>query len=296
MGDVTDRLAKQFDAIPGGGLVRGLSSPSDTGMVRVVHISDTHNLHHRVVLPPGDLLLHTGDIVGNYGRDGFDAVAELTSFLDWLGARAGQFKHVVFCAGNHDTVLDTAAYGHEPHCESARALLKAFLEKHRNVRYLENSGTVVLGLRIWGTPLCPSRLETQGQRYYSNAFERKEAERRAVFAAIPDNLDILMTHPPPMDNDLADKGACPALSRALRGKADAGTAPRLVAFGHCHRTFGVTADVTADGKAVTTLYMNAAQDRLIQVDEGGGGTALVCDLAVPASNLETERGLRLRSQ
>lgn len=187
--------------------------------VGVVHILDTHNCHDRVVLPPGDLLLHTGDIVGNYGRDGFDPVAELASFLDRLSVRAGEFKHVVFCAGNHDMVLDTAADGHELHCENARALLaKAFLERHQNVRYLENSGTVVLGLRIWGTPLGPSRLEPQGQRCYSNAF----AERRAASAAIPDNLDILMTHPPPMDNDLADNGACPALPRPLRGMADAG--------------------------------------------------------------------------
>ena len=56
----------------------------------------------------------------------------------------------------------------------------------------------------------------------------------------------------------------------------------------------MAADVTADGKAVTTLYMNAAQDRLIQVDEGGDGTALVCDLAVPASTFKIERGPRLR--
>jgi hypothetical protein len=52
----------------------------------VVHISDTHNFHNYIALPhDGDLLLHTGDMVGNYNANyEIDVVSQFKDFLDWI--------------------------------------------------------------------------------------------------------------------------------------------------------------------------------------------------------------------
>jgi UDP-2,3-diacylglucosamine pyrophosphatase LpxH len=55
----------------------------------------------------GDVLIHAGDIVGNYGK-GYDIVSDLRSFVAWLQRVAPSYEHVVFIAGNHDTLLDCA--------------------------------------------------------------------------------------------------------------------------------------------------------------------------------------------
>ena len=74
------------------------------GLVRFVHVSDTHHHHETVTLPAGDVLLHTGDAVGNYGKQ--NVSEHFTDFLKWINKVAKKYKHVVFIAGNHDIQLD----------------------------------------------------------------------------------------------------------------------------------------------------------------------------------------------
>ncbi len=63
--------------------------------------------------------------------------------------------------------------------------------------YLENSGIEYKGIKIYGTPVLPSRFERFNEIYYSRAFERTEKVRKEIYNKIPENLDILMTHSPP---------------------------------------------------------------------------------------------------
>ena len=70
-------------------------------------ISDTHSYHSRMELPAGDVLIHGGDIVGNYGKE-YDIAADMRSFVSWLYKVAPRYTEVVFVAGNHDTLLDPA--------------------------------------------------------------------------------------------------------------------------------------------------------------------------------------------
>ena len=65
--------------------------------VRFVFCSDTHAHHDSVYLPPGDVLLHAGDAVGNYGDK--DVREHFRRFVAWLTAMAGRYEHVVFIAG-----------------------------------------------------------------------------------------------------------------------------------------------------------------------------------------------------
>ena len=57
-------------------------------MMRIVLISDTHGLHHRMPhLPDGDLLIHAGDCT-NRGAD-----QEVAEFLEWF-ARLAELPRV----------------------------------------------------------------------------------------------------------------------------------------------------------------------------------------------------------
>ena len=70
--------------------------------MRLVLISDTHGLHHRMPpLPDGDILVHASDFM-NAGYD----PQELISFNLWLGEQPFQYR--VVCAGNHDRLFENA--------------------------------------------------------------------------------------------------------------------------------------------------------------------------------------------
>jgi hypothetical protein len=203
-GRVGKMLEQQVGALSAPLCVRGAARPS--GTVRVVHCSDTHNMHGLVYMPDGDILVHTGDAVGNYGDrvrwgttespnvmefetdestvcvvlqevsagnecgDTHNLYLILTlstlaqdinehfrSFCDWLRAQATRYMHVIFIAGNHDTLLDGAEY------DDTRAK-QMVAELPENVVYLENSGVELMGVRFWGSPVTPSRLELMGKR------------------------------------------------------------------------------------------------------------------------------------
>lgn len=68
-------------------------SPS-TSAIRLVCISDTHT-HKPASLPPGDVLIHAGDLT----NDG--SVAEIQDQVDWLSSLP--YKHKLVICGNHDS-------------------------------------------------------------------------------------------------------------------------------------------------------------------------------------------------
>ena len=147
-------------------------------------------------VPGGDVLIHAGDIVANYGK-GYDIAGDLRSFVNWLQRISPAYKDVVFIAGNHDTLLDPDCR-HAEH-EAARRMFRSELPP--NVTYIENRSCDVMGgrLRIWGSPVTECRQESIGKRYYSNAFERPRVERARLYDTIPDDgsVDIVLTHGPP---------------------------------------------------------------------------------------------------
>src|SRR5271157_2083754 len=68
--------------------------------MRIVFISDTHDLHERMLtpVPDGDILIHAGDATG-MGR-----MHEIAAFGAWF--RHLPHKHKVFVAGNHDWLFE----------------------------------------------------------------------------------------------------------------------------------------------------------------------------------------------
>jgi hypothetical protein len=264
------RIAQQLGRLP-----RPLLLPSTppSEKVRFVCVSDTHHMHQQIAMPLGDVLLHAGDFIGNYGKGDKVLFAHLEDFLSWVVACSTQYALVVLIAGNHDTLLDAACY---PQHTNVREKFLAALPK--NVAYLENSGVTHRGLTIWGTPVSASRLEREGQRFYSDAFERTAAERVAAYAGIPEACDVLLTHTPPrgMLGGTQHSDECLA-ERLQRGLA---RPPRYHVFGHDHDFYG--AGSYPGNKE--TICLNAAQaGHLRKSKQWAAGCPIVFDVGVAGS-------------
>jgi len=135
--------------------------------MRIVCIADTHGLHRQLEVPPGDLLIHAGDFTF-YSKP----PSIVSDFDDWLGSLP--HRHKVVVPGNHEFALE------EP--EDRGAIANAIL--------LVDSGVQVEGMKIWGSPVIP---------LYGGAFGMsRAADRKRHWARIPEGLDILGTHGPPL--------------------------------------------------------------------------------------------------
>ena len=101
--------------------------------MKIVAISDTHGLHDQLVLPKGDMLVHTGDVSGR-GR-----INEVIEFLNWF--KKQDFKYKVFIAGNHDFFFERT---------EAEQVAEIIPDE---VHYLNDSGVTIEGISIWGSPI-----------------------------------------------------------------------------------------------------------------------------------------------
>ncbi len=189
--------------------------------MRIVCISDTHNLCEGMSIPEGDLLIHAGDLT----RRG--SLSEVARAHGWIAGLP--HPHKVVIAGNHD-------YAFEREPAEARALMTG-------VTYLEDEETAVGALRIYGSPWQPW--------FCDWAFNlRRGPAIRERWEMIPAGIDVLITHGPPVGHG----------GRTVRG-GDAGCAdlldavrrvrPQLHVFGHIHEGYGRT---EADG----TVFVNAS--------------------------------------
>jgi predicted phosphodiesterase len=190
---------------------KGSANPSKLAIVRdhllIVFLSDTHLLQNELSVPLGDILVHCGD-ASFMGRDN---VAE---FGDWLGELPHPYK--IYVPGNHDA-----------------AFAKSRLT---NATVLINEGVEIAGLKFWGTPI-----NSVGPAFRVSSAE----ERRRIFAASPDDTDVLVTHAAPYAVLDAHGG-----DQELRAAVDR-VQPIIHSFGHIHA-----------GPATTTigntLFINAA--------------------------------------
>lgn len=198
----------------------GKRKPDSIRIIRVVIISDTHERHGEIQVPAGDVLIHCGDLT-IFSK----STAAIRDFNDWLGARPHPRKIVV--PGNHDFAFEK---------QGGRDLITEAV-------VLINEGFEVDGLRIWGSPVTPMR----GGAFGISA----EQERTKIFARIPDDTDILITHGPPfglLDQSVnsGEHIGCRQLLGAVRR-----VKPRIHAFGHVHGAYGTKS-------AFGTLFVNAA--------------------------------------
>lgn len=186
--------------------------------LQICFISDTHGDHKEIPiesLGEGDILIHAGDI-SDVGKE-----SQVRNFLNWFSSIKG-YKHKVFIAGNHDFLFER-----QPN------LGNMVLSMYNDITYLQDSSTIIKGIKLYGTPWQPE--------FYNWAFNlpRNGIQLQHVWSKIPEDTDILITHGPPkmildkVNASSPDNLGCPLLmDRVLEVK------PTIHTFGHIHGGYG----------------------------------------------------------
>lgn len=208
-----------------------------TQVIKIVIISDTHTHHRNLTLPDGDILIHCGDF-SNHPTSRHDYL----DFNLWLGKQ--QFKHRLVVAGNHEVGMPT-----DP---------QAFKSLIPNAICLFDEAVNIEGITIYGSQGIPSRSFWYRAKYgaYNNPIEK--------WAAIPLNIDILITHTPPRyvldygkhKRGYWHEGDVVLLTRVLEIK------PKIHCYGHNHDQPGVMKFCSGDTNS-SIYFINAAMAKNI---------------------------------
>jgi len=185
--------------------VHGDGSPRS---VTIAIASDTHELEKEIEVPDADVFIHCGDFT-MFSR----SVRAIREFNDWLGELPHRDRIIV--PGNHDAFLENP---------TNRKLIS-------NATILINEGVEIEGgLRIWGTPNTPV-----GPGFWVPSAE----ERRRIYARIPSETDVLISHGPP--RGILDHAPGSSFHAGDQELLDAVTRvkPRLHVFGHIHGAYGI---------------------------------------------------------
>eukprot|EP01090_Pellita_catalonica_P023765 TRINITY_DN9964_c0_g1_i1.p1 TRINITY_DN9964_c0_g1~~TRINITY_DN9964_c0_g1_i1.p1 ORF type:complete len:208 (-),score=28.20 TRINITY_DN9964_c0_g1_i1:42-572(-) len=141
-------------------------------------------------------------------------------------------KLIIFIAGNHDTTL-----------ESVPKLAELLLT---NCVYLRDElYTITPTIKIYGSPWQPW--------FHAWAFNIKsEADRAKIYAKVPDDVQILLTHGPPakhcsLNVNKHECGCQPLLTCVERVK------PKFHVFGHVHEAYGKSSNESTTFLNVSSL-------------------------------------------
>ena len=179
--------------------------------MKAIAVSDTHNDHHKIIVPDGDFFIFAGDATINGTYD------ELADFFKWVRDLPHRYK--VITAGNHDAMLQDHAYK-----------FTKFLDA--NTVYLDNEGAEMGGYRFYASPNVP--------RTGAQSFGREKGQSaRSVYRHIPADTQILVTHTPP--RSILDKPGdkdiqlgCPDLIHKVNQLKHL----KAHIFGHIHSSHG----------------------------------------------------------
>lgn len=176
--------------------------------LRIVCISDTHGMHRKLRIPPGDVLVHAGDI-SMRGEE-----KTIRDFDQWLGELP--HKHKVVICGNHDFCF-----------EIKPELAKTWMT---NAHYLQDQSVIIEGLKFYGSPWQPT--------FHNWAFNKDRGEKiKTEWDKIPSDTDVLITHGPPfgiLDKTVDNrKVGCEELLLAVNR-----IKPKIHIFGHIHENYG----------------------------------------------------------
>jgi Icc-related predicted phosphoesterase len=200
-----------------------------------VAVSDTHNSHRELIVPQGDILIHSGDATD----DGTES--ELADFFDWLGSLPHRDK--VFVPGNHDSLFAT---------DIAKAM--SLVPSGINVLIGEEAVLDGSGLVVFGAPWVPLNQSLSGTN--AAAFAIGLAAREAAWGRLQTYVDILVSHMPPLS-------AAGAAGDDLVDLAIFRSSPRLAVCGHVHRARGRYDVENSDG-GLTFVINAASMDEVFQ--------------------------------
>lgn len=184
-----------------------LGNKKDLDKMKIVCISDNHGQPMEDI-PDGDILIHAGDISSDGSlRSVKHHVRELAQ---------NPHKDIILVGGNHDWAL-----------QQELSYIEELIPSE--VIILESSSVIVQGVKVWGTPVQPE--------FCDWAFNYPPDYRKKCYDAIPDDIDVLITHAPPygiLDKNISgvECGCKHLLNAVSRVK------PKLHVFGHIHEAYG----------------------------------------------------------
>ena len=197
-------------------------------MIKISAISDMHGKLEGLDPRGCEVCIVAGDFSRQTGFGRWHMKDQREWIHDEFFAWTNSFPDTTFIviAGNHDLCLDgtmTSRYASD----------NWRIEWPSNVKYLCDSGVEVYGLKFYGSPWVPII-------NYRWAFECEHDKLKKRFSAIPENVDVLITHAPPRlpgyQGDISlefgadsDKFGSVELAEALFEKK-----PRRVFCGHIH--------------------------------------------------------------
>jgi Icc-related predicted phosphoesterase len=190
-----------------------------------------------------DILIFAGDCSS---RGYFHEIAD---FTNWFSKQPA--KHKVMIAGNHDFGFEKVANFDENKPRSSRENVPSIEDIiPDNITYLNDEGTEILGLKIWGSPIQPW--------FHNWAFNRQRGKDiKKHWDMIPNDTDILITHGPPKGfGDLLvpkfqRSGEDPHVGCQDLLEAIERVKPKINVFGHIHEGYGKT-------ETTDTTFINAS--------------------------------------
>lgn len=199
--------------------------------MKLVCLSDTHQMHDEILVPDGDILIHAGDFT-HTGKP-----KEYTKFLEWYSKQP--HKHKLLICGNHEKEISEETEKFQIIC------------KHYDVKLIHDQIYEIEGIKFFGQPRTP-RFHNWGWMY-----ERGE-EAEKVWSQLPYEIDVLVCHGPPFGfgdqtpvsrfmPEIINNAGCEAQLNKLKQ-----IKPKLVICGHIHYSYGI--HLTDFG----TLVVNAA--------------------------------------
>jgi len=269
------------------------SAPPPEDKLRFVCMSDTHSLtpHLKAPIPDGDVFIHAGD----FTRAGNPS--EVREFNSWIGKLP--HKHKIVIAGNHELSFDprlssevvsrrshwqptqfgsgqdgktgmkedsetTVQEEDVPQSTAGPDKCQDVKKELTNCTYLEDSCVEICGLKVYGTPHQPM--------YGGWAFNLVRGEAcLEKWNLIPDDVDVLITHSPPLGfGDLTSTGVragCVELLHSVQRRIK----PKYHVYGHIHEGYGVR----SDGKI---LFINAST---CDINYSPCNPAVVFDVSLP---------------
>ncbi len=197
-------------------------------------ISDLHGI--KPILDGGDLLLIAGDLTAR------DTEPEYQEFIYWLNKQ--KYDKKILIAGNHDGEVQQ----------------NSGIFKFADCEYLCDSGTEYKGYKIWGSPWTS---QFPGLNPKCCAFTRPFIQSlKDRWDLIPDDVDILITHTPPLglldqlypehNANVGDMDLMEALHFRIK--------PKIHVFGHIHEHGGkkIVFKRPGNGTENNTICINAS--------------------------------------
>jgi Icc-related predicted phosphoesterase len=201
--------------------------------MRIVALSDQHG--HLPEIPPCDLLIIAGDVCPDgFGRQfAMDAPELQKAWFDqtirpWVAMAPA--TRTILTWGNHDWCGQLCTFDDPSSAASATALTIVVDDATR----VPSGGVAGQTITVWASPWS--------NQFGDWAFMKAPAELVPVYAAIPEGIDILVSHQPPFGYgdrcaDFISGRIISVGSRELLATIDR-VRPKIVVCGHIHEGYG----------------------------------------------------------